>query len=153
MEDVIETNRDVVMSLFASELGRGPSERPHTVAALEAYLSALVRALRRRQREEPEALRIAREHGAQLARMHYDVGVLVREFVSLRTACVLSVGRSGEPQNCSAPAREESLPACDQGARSPQNSSGDPPPGVSTASGAMGSSTPGASSAAPLPER
>jgi hypothetical protein len=97
MEDVIETNRDVVMSLFASELGRGPSERPHTVAALEAYLSALVRALRRRQREEPEALRIAREHGAQLARMHYDVGVLVREFVSLRTAIVTVLRSRGAP--------------------------------------------------------
>jgi hypothetical protein len=97
MEDVIETNRELVMSVFAIELGRGPSERPHTVAALEAYLSALVRALRHREREEPEALRIAREHGAKLARMHYDVGVLLREFVSLRTAIVAVLRSRGTP--------------------------------------------------------
>lgn len=87
--DVIERRTERILVLFARDARvyrLTDSSTAEIVYRFDHYLAAMVHALRNGHATDPEATRIAREHGALRARQGFDVRGLIREFGVLRNA-------------------------------------------------------------------
>lgn len=90
---LLEQKRSLILEMCVSEVRvyrLAPPRRTNAEIAgrLDAYLGAVIGALRRGHSKDAEALHVAAAHGEQRSRIGYDVLALVGEFGILRATAV-----------------------------------------------------------------
>jgi hypothetical protein len=93
LDTIIEKKLPLIIETFVSEvrvyqLVPGNKTNVEIANQVEAFLSAVVYALRRGHNKDPEALRLAGYHGEQRARLGYDLRAVLGEFGILRATIV-----------------------------------------------------------------
>jgi len=93
LDVLIEKKLPLIIETFVSEvrvyqLVPGNKSNVEIANQIEAFMSAVVYALRRGHGKDPEALRLAGYHGEQRARIGYDLRAVLGEFGILRATIV-----------------------------------------------------------------
>ncbi len=93
LDQIIEKKLARIIETFVSEVRvyqLVPGHKSNTEIAnqIEAFLSAVIYALRRGHGKDPDALRLAGFHGEQRARLGYDLRAVLAEFGILRETIV-----------------------------------------------------------------